>query len=423
MSTVNNSTDKVLVQRSGTTYQTSADMSSVNSSDLIIVNRSGTDYKCTFADWQTSQLQEPAIQSLTVAATAGAARFSSKSFTVSWAMDDNGNPGSTKAFKVSILKPDNGEGNFPQLDYLMKFSTISSTSISGTTVTINLSGSTNISRLRVGDTVRPLNAVLSRDYYATDTFGGNNPASVWAGFFDGNGAGGGQPWWYPSPGIPFSSSLTLDGGESGYDRKRGVGPNWDTGYFMSNGGNQTLYSGANTLTGLSFDDYRGATTGGSIGKLYVDGNVLRRNIWDPSGVVTAISGNTVTITNGDNNEGSTLTKWSSVNGQVLCRDYNISNAKRPATEIFNKGSFQVPRVASKLFGVLGANGTVSDFNGDDPGWVTLTDQTSPATITLPANATFSTCDDDFPVGSRIVVEMRATNSEGTAYITSNILTP
>lgn len=423
MSTVNPTSDEVLVYRSGTSYSTTADMSTVNNSDLIIVNRSGTDYKCTFADWQTSQLQEPAISSLSVATTAGAARFTSKTFQVSWGMDDNGNPSSAKAFKAYVLKPNNGEGNYPALDYLLKFSTISSTSTSGTTVTINLSGSTNISKLKVGDTVRPLNAVLRRDHYATDTFGGNNPATVWAGFFDGNGAGGGQPWWYPNPPIPFNSSLTLDGGEPGYDRKRAQGPGWDTGYFMSNGGNQTLYSGANSLSGLSFDDYRSPTTGGSIGKLYIDGNVMRRNVWDPCGVVTAISGNTVTITNGDNNEGSTLTKWASVNGQVLCRDYHVANAKRSATDIFNKGGFQAPRIASKLYCVFGANGSITDFQEDDPGWVTLTDQASPVNLVMPANATFSACDTDFPTGSRLVVEMRATNSEGTAYISSNILTP
>ena len=151
MSTVNNSTDKVLAYRDGTSYSTSSDMSTVNNTDLILVNRSGTDYKCTFADWQSSQLDEPAIQSLTVAeANTSGARFTSKTFNITYVMDDDGNPGSTKSFKARVLKPDNGPGNFPQLDYLMKFSGITAVSTSGSQVTVTLANSNNLNLLNVG---------------------------------------------------------------------------------------------------------------------------------------------------------------------------------------------------------------------------------------------------------------------------------
>lgn len=429
MSTVNNSTDKVVVQRGSSVFQTSADMSTVNSTDLLLVNRGGTDYKCTFADWQASQLDEPAIQSLTVAeANTSGARFTSKSFTATFAMDDNGNPGSTKAFKAYVLKPDNGEGNFPMLNYLMKFSGITAVSVSGTTVTVTLANNNNLSKLNVGDTVRPLNATLQPDWEVNSTFGGYNggaSAATWAGVFDGGGMGGTESWWYPNSAIPFSSSLQMCGGESGYDDKYASGPGWATGWVRSNGGCQTMRSGAQSFTAIGCRDHRGGGTGGGFGPLLIDGHAIRRNVYNPCGVVTAINTSTrqVTISNGDNNQGSTIGNWTASGNPVLCREYHIANAKRNATDIFNNGQYQTPRVASKLYAVFGANGSITDFQEDDPGWVTLTDQSSPVSLTFPANATSGPCDTDFPAGSRFVVEMRATNNQGTAYVTSNVVTP
>lgn len=417
MSSVNPTSDKVLVYRSGTSYSTTADMSTVNNSDLIIVNRSGTDYKCTFSDWQSSQLQEPAIDSLSVAAGSGSNRFSSRNFTVTWAMDNEGNPSSTKQFKAYVLKPNNGEGNFPQLDYLLKFSSISSVSTNGSTVTINLSGNTNLSKLNIGDTVRPLNAVLSPDYQATSTFSGNANWELW---FDGSGGvGGNQSYWYPSPAIPFSSSLVICGGEANYDDKYAGGPGWSWG-VRSNGGCQTARTGSSSFTYIGFTDHRGANVGGSIGFGLLDGHQIRRNMYNPCGVVTAKNGNTVTVTNGDNNQGSSLAKWSSSSGQILCREFDVSNAKTAASNIF--GTYlEAPAFANKLYCIMGTNGSVSGFQEDDPGWTTFTDQTSTANIAFPANATRGTCDSDFPSGSRLVVEMRASNNQGEAFRVSNAL--
>lgn len=426
MSTVNNSIDKVLVQRSGTTYQTSADMSSVNSSDLIIVNRSGTDYKCTFADWQSSQLDEPAIQSLTVAeANASGARFTSKTFNMTFAMDDNGNPGSTKAFKARVLKPDNGPGNFPQLDYLMKFSGITNVSISGQTVTVTLANNNNLSLLNVGDTVRPLNATRQIDPSVGSTFSGYATLNNWIPVFDGGGIGSGQSHWYPPSNIPFESSLEMCGGESGYDDKFANGPGWSSGWVRSNGGCQTMKTGANSFGSIGFRDHRSAGTGGSFGPLKLDGAVFRRNVYNPCGVVTAINTSTrqITISNGDGGEGSYVNKWTSSGNPVLVREYDVVNSKRAATEIFNNGRYQGPRIAEELYCVFGANGSVTDFVPTDPGWVTTTNQNGTIQLTFPANATNQACDTDFPAGSRLIVEMRATNSQGTAYIESNILTP
>ena len=418
MSTVNPTSDEVLVYRSGTAYSTTADMSTVNNSDLILVNRSGTDYKCTFADWQSSQLQEPAIDSLSVAAGSGSNRFSSRNFTVTWAMDNEGNPGSTKQFKAYVLKPDNGEGNFPQLKYLLQFNNISSVSSSGSTVTITLTGNTNLSKLNVGDTVRPYNAVLSDDYVNNSTFTGS---ANWTAQFDGSpGTSGNQSYWYPNNNVPFDSSLQICGGESGYDDKyAGRSGAWSYS-VRSNGGCQTARSGAESFSYIGFRDYRGSNVGAGIGAILLDGHQLRRNMYNPCGVVTAISGNTVTITNGDNDQGSSIAKWSSSTGQALCRDFDVNNAKNAATDIFGQ-ALEAPAFANKLYCVLGTNGSVSGFQEDDPGWTTLTDQTSTANIAFPANATRGTCDADFPSNSRLVVEMRAFNSQGEAFRVSNEL--
>ena len=423
MSTVNNSTDKVLIHRSGTNYSTLTDMSTVNNTDLLIVNRNGTDYKCTYADWAASQTDEPAIQSLTVAeADTTGARFTSKTFNITYAMDDDGNPTSTKAFKARVLKPDNGPGNFPQLDYLMKFSGITAVSTSGSQVTVTLADSTNLDLLNVGDTVRPLNATLSPDWAATSTFSGN---ANWTTAFDGGGTGGQQSYWYPGSAISFDTSVVICGGESGYDDKYVAGAWGNSGWVRSNGGCQTLRSGASTLTQVGLRDHRGSTVGGSIGEIQLDGHTIRRNVYNPCGVVASIntSTNQVVIDNGDSNQGSTLANWTANGNPVLCREYDIANSKRAATEIFNNGRYQGPRIAEQLYCTFGVDGSITDFVPGDPGWVTTTAQSGTITLTFPANATNQACDTDFPSGSRIVVEMRATNTHGTAYITSNTLTP
>ena len=418
MSTVNPTSDKVLINRSGTSYSTTADMSTVNNSDLIIVNRSGTDYKCTFADWQASQLQEPAIDSLSVAAGSGSNRFSSRNFTVTWAMDNEGNPSSTKQFKAYVLKPDNGEGNFPQLQYLLQFNNISSVSNSGSTVTINLTGNTNLSKLNIGDTVRSLNAVLSDDYANNSTFTGS---ANWTPQFDGTpSTSGNQSYWYPNNPVPFDSSLVICGGESGYDDKYAGGPSgWSWG-VRSNGGCQTARTGSETFDYIGFRDYRSSGESAGIGDILLDGHQLRRNMYNPCGVVNSISGNTVTITNGDGDQGSSIAKWSNSIGQALCRDFHVTNAKNAATDIFGK-SLEAPAFANTLYCIMGTNGSVSGFQENDPGWTTFTDQTSTANIAFPVNATRGTCDSDFPSGSRLVVEMRASNSQGEAFRISNEL--
>lgn len=426
MSTVNNSTDKVLIHRSGTNYSTLTDMSTVNNTDLLIVNRNGTDYKCTFADWAASQTDEPAIQSLTVAeADTTGARFTSKTFNITYAMDDDGNPTSTKAFKARVLKPDNGPGNFPQLDYLMKFSGITNVTISGQTVTVTVADSTNLDLLNVGDTVRPLNATRQIDPTVGSTFSGPTTLASWTNVFDGGGVGGQQSYWYPPSNIPFESSLEMCGGESGYDDKFANGPGWSSGWVRSNGGCQTMKSGANSFGSIGFRDYRGSTTGGSFGPLKLDGAAFRRNVYNPCGVVSGINTSTreITISNGDSGEGSYVNKWTSDGNPVLCREYDVANSKRAATDLFNNGRYQGPRIAEQLYCTFGADGNITDFVPGDPGWVTTTAQSGTITLTFPANATNEACDTDFPTGSRIVVEMRATNTHGTAYIVSNILTP
>jgi len=413
MSTVNPTSDEVLVYRSGTAYSTTADMSTVNNSDLIIVNRSGTDYKCTFADWQSSQLDEPSIDSVSIANVSGGGRFTSTSFPVTLTMDDDGNPASTKQLKAYVLAPDNGQGReVTYLNYLLQGAGISSISVSGSTVTIGLQNGTNLTKFQVGDNVRPFNATLSRDY-GQDSF---NQYWNTGTFFDGGSAStSNQAYWYPSPGIPYTSSVEIGGGEVGYDEYSINGGGFQR---KNTSGFQTLATGSGTLTSFGMRDYRITSCSG--GPLRIDGVILRRNVWSPSGVITNIntSTNTITVTN---NEGSDINDWSATGNPTICREFDVESSKN--TYPFTDPNLYSPRTATKLYCVLDADGDVSNMVEDDPGWVTM-NGSSPYSVNFPATLpTQQSPDLDFPAGSRLVVEMRATNTQGDSYYTSNILTP
>jgi hypothetical protein len=95
-------TDKVLVNRAGTSYSTTSDMSTVQDTDLLLINRAGVDYKCTFLDWKNSQSKAPDVGTVTLADVAGGSRFTSVAFPVSATMTEDGIPASTKGLKAYV---------------------------------------------------------------------------------------------------------------------------------------------------------------------------------------------------------------------------------------------------------------------------------------------------------------------------------
>jgi len=417
MSTVNNSTDKVLVYRDSTSYSTSADMSTVNSTDLLIVNRSGTDYKCTFADWQASQSVAPSIDSVTLADVNGGNRFTGVSFPLTVTMDNNGIPTSTKRIKVIVEAPlyeQGRSGISTQLRYYPQTSAITSVSASrGNGVVITFANNNNFSYFELGDYVRLSNATQTRDY-GQDTI---DFAATGLGLFDGSSSYsqcGGN--WYPNPGIAYTSSVRVLGNEGSHGYARFNGSNIYTGGYAW----VTLATGSGTITHFGWFDNRGCS-GEHIGPLEIDGVILRRNMWQPSGIVTAINPNNNTITV-NTNEG-VFTEWNASGSPKLVREFKESSTKKSAAELAADPTLLDPARALKLYAVIDGNGNITDMVEDDPGWVTLSGS-SPYTVIFPA--TFGTGrapDSDFPVGSRLTVEIQATNANGDTDKLSNTLTP
>ena len=421
MSTVNNSTDKVLVNRSGTSYQTSSDMSTVNNTDLLIVNRSGTDYKCTFADWAASQASPPAIDSVTISNVSGGGRFTSTDFPLTITMDNDGVPASTKRIKVKVLAPVYEQGRLgdPDVDllkYYAQTSTIQSFSAtSGANITVTLADNSNFEFFELGDYVRTSNATKTRDY-ASDTITGFTHNS--GGLFDGGGSNttcGAD--WYPSPGISYNTSVEAKGGEPGHGYVRVNGTNY---YAGGSYGWKTYLTGSGTLTSFGWYDNRGCA-GESHGPLRIDGVILRRNMWQPSGIVTAIdsANNTITV---NTNEG-VFTDWTTTGSPTLVRESYEPHTKRTSSEIAADQTYLDPARATELYASIDGSLDIVDMVESDPGWTTITASGSLA-ISFPA--TFNTGnapDSDFPTGSRLIVEIQAENANGTTDIYSNTLTP
>lgn len=416
MSTVNNSTDKVLVNRSGTNYSTSTDMSTVNNTDLLIVNRGGTDYKCTFADWQASQSVAPSIDSVTLTDVAGGNRFTSVSFPLAVTMDNDGIPASTKKIKVSIEAPAYEQGRSgiaTQLRYYPQTSAVTSVSASsGNGVVITCSDNTNFNYFELGDYVRLSNSTQTRDY-SQDTIDFSSSLGIFDGSSSYTQCGGN---WYPDPGISYTSSVRVLGNEPGHGYARFNGTNIYTGGYAW----VTLATGSGTMTHFGWYDNRGCA-GESIGPLEIDGVILRRNMWQPSGIVTAINPNNNTITV-NTNEG-VFAAWSATGSPKVVREFKETSTKKSAAELAADPALLDPSRALKLYAIINSSGNITDMVEDDPGWVTLSGS-SPYSVTFPA--TFGTGrapDSDFPVGSRIIVEIQATNENGDTDKLSNTLVP
>lgn len=420
MSTVNNSTDKVLVYRTGTNYSTSTDMSTVNNTDLLIVNRGGTDYKCTYADWAASQATPPAIDSVSISNVSGGGRFTSTDFPLTITMDNDGIPASTKKIKVKVLPPIYEQGRLGDADttllsYYAQTSTITNFSAtSGNGVVITCSDSTNFDYFEIGDYVRTSNASRTRDYSGDSTTGFTHGSG---GIFDGGSSSttcGAN--WYPNPGISYSTRVESFGGEGGHGYARFNNAN----IYVGNGNWSTLANGSGTMTHFGWYDNRGCA-GESQGPIRIDGVILRRNMWQPSGQVTAVnsSNNTITV---NTNEG-VFTDWSTTGSPTLVRESYETSTKRTTAELASDKTLNDPARATELYASINGSLDISDMVEADPGWTTIT-ATGSLTISFPA--TFNTGnapDSDFPAGSRFLVEIQATNANGTTDIYSNILTP
>jgi hypothetical protein len=420
MSTVNNSTDKVLIHRSGTNYSTSIDMSTVNNTDLLIVNRDGTDYKCTYADWAASQSSPPAIDSVTISNVSGGGRFTSTDFPLTITMDSDGVPASTKKIKVKVLAPIYEQGRLGDadtnlLEYYAQTSTIQSFSAtSGNGVVITCADDTNFDYFEIGDYVRTSNASRTRDYSQDSTSGFTHYSG---GIFDGGSSStscGAD--WYPNPGISYSSSVESYGGEGSHGYARFNGSN----IYVGNGNWSTLATGSGTMTHFGWYDNRGCS-GESQGPIRIDGVILRRNMWQPSGVITNVNPATNQITV-NTNEG-VFTDWTTTGSPTLVRERYEASNKRTTAEITANQTYKDPARATELYASIDGNLDIDDMVEGDPGWTTIT-ATGSLTISFPA--TFNTGnapDSDFPTGSRLLVEIQASNADGTTDIYSNILTP
>ena len=421
MSTVNNSTDKVVVNRNGTSYSTSADMSTVNNTDLLIVNRGGTDYKCTFADWAASQAAPPAIDSVTISNVSGGGRFTSTDFPLTITMDNDGVPASTKKIKVKVLAPIYEQGRLGDADtqllaYYAQTSTITSFSAtSGNNVVITCANNNNFDYFEVGDYVRTSNAGRTRDY-SQDTISGFTHDS--GGLFDGGssytvcGAD-----WYPNPGIPYTSSIEAYGGEGGHGYAKFNGSN----IYVGNHSWSTLATGSGTMTHFGWYDNRGCA-GEGMGPIRIDGSyILRRNMWQPSGVITAVNpgSNQITV---NTNEG-VFTAWSTTGSPTLVRERYESANKRTNAEINANQTYKDPARATELYASINGSLDINDMVEADPGWTTIT-ATGSLNISFPAAFnTGNAPDSDFPAGSRLLVEIQASNAHGTTDLYSNVLTP
>jgi len=82
-----------------------------------------------------------------------------------------------------------------------------------------------------------------------------------------------------------------------------------------------------------------------------------------------------------------------------------------------------PAADVKLYTVHDAAGAVSDLQSSDPGYVTMAGN-SPYTLTFPATfPTGNAPDTDLPAGTTLTTEIQATNTGGTDVETSNTVTP
>lgn len=125
------------------------------------------------------------------------------------------------------------------------------------------------------------------------------------------------------------------------------------------------------------------------------GDTLRQG--SVTGVVTTISGSTVTLGN--------------VNG--------VFNTGSPVQNTINHSGGS----AGTVYAIVGGSGAVSDLQTADPGFVDLGSNPN-ITISLPATfPTGNTPDVELPSGTTLQVTVKATNSSGSDTLDSNIITP
>ena len=397
-------TDKVLVNRAGTSYSTTSDMSTVQDTDLLLINRAGVDYKCTFLDWKNSQSKAPDGGAVTLADVAGGSRFTSTAFPVSATMTENGVPVSTKKLKAYV------EGTLT-----VQFNQVLASHPSSTSITF--APGTDMSSLAAGDAVvQKLASGQSVVFYSdkgdisTDPNLGFAPGDSYSNYTKIFAAGSSPPFVIARPNahlifkfdppllVPTATSLATYMGDANAPNPYNI---------KINGVNYGPYITVGALTtseiipfvgSISTLELVGGANGTAASKIEIDG-VKVVGTAAPQGVVGSIAGTVVSL--------STSSGTWTVGQLVVGPPKTVNNVKR--------------------YAVLDAAGAVSDLQSADPGFTAWTPAgTGPytGTVTFPATLPSGAAPDtDLPAGTTITVEVQATNTAGTDSAKSNTITP